>query len=103
MSFDVDITGMKRYVLHLLLALPFFVAFAVDSNKMRVSLNTARIIEGIIIAIISGLLAGTLASYIAGAKMEIELSNMKINQARLEQKIDSIESRLFDVLKEVRK
>lgn len=66
---------MQEYLNHIVGQLPFL-CLGID-GKAR--LNTARIIEAVIIAAIGGLMAG----YIAVAKMEVRMDGM-------EKKVDKI-------------
>jgi hypothetical protein len=83
----MGLVDMKEKIFEILSYFPF--VLSVNGN---VRLNGARIIEGIIIAALAGLLSG----YVAVSELKVEMIYIKDQMKLLETQVDKLDNRLYE-------
>lgn len=79
---------MPEKIFTLLGCIPFLITQRCDDGKQQIRFNLTRIVEALIIAIVSGIFSG----YIALQKIEVKMD-------LLMKQVDKVESRLDDHIK----
>jgi hypothetical protein len=85
---------MKDKIIELIKHAVGILPFMLTASDGTVKLNGARIMEGVIIAIVAGLLSG----YVAVKELSVKMISVQAQVGDLNTRIDTLDSRLFNYI-----
>ena len=77
--------------------IPFLLVIQFSNGDKHIKVNFQRIVEAVLIAVITGVIATYMTSYVTIQKLNLRMNYIESNISKLENKIDKIQDKMWTI------